>query len=132
MINSKYFGTSLSCCKIHQYFKIRLLAYATIITPFRICFIENPSLGWIITNYLIDILFAVDIGLNFFSVVYDSDFNIIIDRKIMAKRYLQGWFWIDILSITPINLIFKTKNEFAPLCRLARLPKLYRLIKIKV
>lgn len=43
--------------------------------------------------------------------------------------YLKGWFGIDLFTILPISQILNT-TDYGNLARIARLPKLYRLIKI--
>lgn len=44
--------------------------------------------------------------LNFFTTLYDEEKLVeIIDRKIIAKSYLSGWFLIDFLSIVPFEIL---------------------------
>lgn len=50
------------------------------------------------------------------------------DPKIIAKQYLKGWFFVDILSIIPFDIIF-AKN-FSKLTRFMRMGQLYRLIRL--
>ena len=44
-------------------------------------------------------------------------------------HYLRTWFTIDLVAVIPVSLILKT-GSYNSLARLARFPKLYRLIKI--
>lgn len=69
--------------------------------------------------------------------------QIVDDRKVIAKNYLSGWFFIDLIAILPFNLILPlftdpnpnedlsvsstNQNEFI---RITRISKLYKLIKI--
>ena len=55
-------------------------------------------------NYVVDILFLIDIIVIFNSAVYDENLNIIHDRATIAKIYLQGWFFIDLIAIIPFEL----------------------------
>ena len=98
----------------------------------------DKVIGIVITNYIIDILFFFDIIINFNSVIQDTQFNYISDRKEIAKIYLKGWFIVDVVSIFPFDLIISilaqdeegavaSNNE---LVRIARIGKLYKLIKI--
>jgi len=62
-------------------------------------------------NYAIDVLFLVDILINF-NTAYTSDaFDIVDDRKQIAKEYLQGWFTIDVLAIIPFDLLTAFAQE---------------------
>ena len=49
--------------------------------------------------------------------------------KKIAKHYLRTWFAIDLIAVIPVSLILKTGN-YNSLARVARFPKLYRLLKI--
>ena len=52
-------------------------------------------------------MFLIDIILTFFtSVTDDKQVYEITDKWEIAKKYLKGWFWIDVLSILPLDLIF--------------------------
>lgn len=82
-----------------------LLIVTCVITPYRIAFEQNDTVGWIIANYSIDFLFLVDIILNFNTAFYDEDFAIIEDRCTIAKNYATGWLLIDILAIIPFDFI---------------------------
>ena len=83
-----------------------ILLISCITTPFRIAFggIEDP-LEWVIINATIDILFLIDIFVNFFSAYYDAEFQIVEDRKLIAKEYITGWLTIDTLAIIPFELL---------------------------
>ena len=86
-----------------------LVLYFSIVTPFRLAFdvsldpVHNLDL-FVIEN-LLNALFAVDIGLTFFTgYVYSSgliEYNI---RKI-ARRYLRSWFIVDFLSMLPLDIV---------------------------
>ncbi len=104
--------------------------YTTIITPYRISFVDEDPLGWIIVDSLVDLVFFVDIIINFLSAYYNSEDNLIFDRKKIALNYLKGWFFIDLMAVLPISLIMKSSKDYTSLARLARMPRLYRLIRI--
>ena len=99
-------------------------------TPYRIAFIDADSLAWVIVDVCVDVIFALDVAVNFISTYYDSDDNLVTDRKKIASKYLRGWFVIDTVSILPLSHILSIGKDYASLARLARLPRLYRLIKI--
>ena len=43
-----------------------LLIFTSIVTPYRIAFYEVDLIGWQIVDHITDILFAIDIIINFF------------------------------------------------------------------
>ena len=106
-----------------------MLLYTAIVSPFRIAFYDVDSIEWVCVDSFVDFTFTIDIICNFFTAYFDSDDDLILQRSVIAKNYLKGWFLIDLISVFPVNLILETK-DYAALTRIARLPKLYRLIKI--
>lgn len=54
---------------------------------------------------MIDLLFAIDIVVNFFCATQDENFKVIDNRKEIALHYLKGWFIIDALAIFPFELM---------------------------
>jgi hypothetical protein len=104
---------------------------------------ELDEIKWyVMFNYVIDILFAVDILVNFNSAIVDEEFKIIDDRSVVACTYLKGWFLIDLISIVPFELLTNiliesevTDDESVSpkvnqLVRITRISKLYKLVKI--
>ena len=53
------------------------------------------------------------------------------DKKKIAKKYLKGWFWVDLISILPIDVILVSSQSKATiLARFAKIGKLYKLIRM--
>ena len=51
-------------------------------------------------------------------------------RKLIARRYLKGWFTIDLISIVPFELLtVPPQMKMVRLIRLLRLLKLARVLK---
>lgn len=76
-----------------------------------------------------NVIFATDIIICFLSAYEDENEELVHDRWIIAKGYICSWFFIDTISIIPIEEFLETGN-FSSLARIARLPKLYRLIRM--
>lgn len=81
------------------------------------------------TESLIDMFFFSDIVLTFFTAYYDRRDELVRRHKEIALSYLKSWFFLDLFMIIPVSLIFKTA-EFNKIIRLARLSRIYRLLKI--
>lgn len=81
---------------------------------------------------MFDILFFIDIILTFKTAILTEDYNIIDDKKIIARIYLNGWFLIDFLSCIPFGslaalfLSSKASNKV----NMVKLIKLLRIAKI--
>jgi Ion transport protein len=57
-------------------------------------------------NYIIDVAFSVDIFLNFrTTIVNDLTGDEITDSKVIAKSYLKGRFFLDLLATLPFDEI---------------------------
>ena len=116
------------------------LIYVAVFTPFQMAFlaadhdIATPQ-DWPIffaLDRLIDLIFLVDMGINFRSAWYIQDTRMIFfDQKEAIRRYLKGWFALDFLALLPwdaLPLIFKFDSSSG--LRLPKLLKLLRLMKI--
>lgn len=79
-----------------------LLVYTAIFVPFKIAFIEEDPFALVIIEASVDTLFGIDIFINFISAIEDPVTNqVITDHKSIAKNYLKGWFWLDLLACFP-------------------------------
>lgn len=85
--------------------------------PLEIAFTEGGST----VGTVIDILFAIDIFVNFFIAIYQEDDMILVDdHKSIAKNYLGGWFFIDIATVFPLDVLVEA-GSVNNLVRLIRL-----------
>ena len=85
-----------------------LIVYSVIDIPMKVGFdLTNEGAAfWF--NVCIDIIFGIDIILNFFTAferITDVGTEIITDYKEIAHNYFQFWFAIDFVSTVPIDLI---------------------------
>lgn len=109
-----------------------MLILTCIITPLRLAMVpnaEDETLFWKIVLYFIDFCFFVDILIIFNTAIYDQYFCFIEDRKAIAKEYIKGWFFIDLVAILPFDLILSASG-FNGLFRIARITRLYKLVKL--
>ena len=66
--------------------------------PFKIAFIEdNQFPEWDILDYFIDGIFLFDVFINFFAAFLDEFNNLITNPTQIIKKYIKGWFFIDLL-----------------------------------
>ena len=74
------------------------LIFTAIYIPIRIAYLENISTGLLIVEFAVDGIFILDLALNFFSAYYEQDKRLITNNRIIAKRYLKGWFALDLMA----------------------------------
>lgn len=81
-----------------------LLIAVCLVVPVRIAFEEEESGSWLVIYALTDVLFFIDLILNFFTSYTDeTHMREITDHKKIAKKYLLSWFVLDLFSIIPID-----------------------------
>ncbi len=44
--------------------------------------------------------------------------------------YIFGWFFIDLVSVVPFDVIFATSGSFNRVARFTRIGKLYKIIRL--
>lgn len=84
------------------------------------------TIGFIIFNQFIDILFTLDIFLTFRTTYISSKTGIeVSDPKEIAKDYLMGRFWVDFLTIFPFGYI-----SFLDFLRVIGILKVSRVLRL--
>ena len=84
---------------------IVLLLYTALFVPFKIAFIETNSITMVVIEYVVDIIFALDIFVNFISATENTvDNTIIYKHKEIAKNYITSWFILDLIACFPFQL----------------------------
>jgi hypothetical protein len=128
--------------------QILLLAYLSLIIPFRVCFNEHtkPTQAVFWVDAAVDLYFVVDVVFMFRTAFLDKDGEFIYKPPSrVAKNYLFSWFPTDLVSCLPLNylsLVFVDadlvssdqvirSNKALRLFRLFRLLRLLRLARIK-
>ena len=150
-------GRPRSCCcglvdpevpffQFWDIFMIVLLLFTSIVTPFEVAFLNAESVDTLfVINRLVDLGFFMDMTFQFrmpFKTASRATANSsqevmvwVVDRKRIAKRYIQSWFLIDLISILPFDTLglidpsIKKLSVFRIL-RVIRLVKLMRAQKI--
>ncbi|KAH8056558.1 voltage-gated potassium channel [Aureococcus anophagefferens] len=113
------------------------LLFTAIVTPVEVGFTRqlggNPrqwAIWWI--NRIVDLVFIKDIGVQFFVPYVDETRGslVIRSRRLIARHYLRGWFWIDTVSVIPFDLLDGlSKLKIMRLIKLLKLLKLGRVLK---
>lgn len=118
-----------STAKVFYDFYIAIFAIAAVIVlPYRIGFNIPQSWHWLIFDIISELLFLIDIVVNFFTAYERSDFSLNINHKFIALKYLKGWFWIDLASALPLS--FFDGDDRMKLVRLAKVLRLFRFARV--
>ena len=117
-----------------------LLLFTATVTPFEIAFIPtDPDSLMFLINRFVDACFICDMVFNFMLAYEAEDEGMwVISHRLIAKRYLRGWFTIDLLSCIPYTLISMSIKssvdaeaaEFVEQLVILRVVRLLRLIKL--
>ena len=80
-----------------------LLMYTATLVPYRTIFIDNEEKFTFLFFFdmLVDILYSIDLVLNFFMAYEDADKKLETRLKKIANNYLRSWFFLDFLSCIP-------------------------------
>ena len=79
-----------------------LLMYTAIFVPFRIAFVQTDSSSIVVFEQIVDIIFGIDILVNFLSATEDTESNTLIYKhKDIAKKYIKSWFILDLVACFP-------------------------------
>mmetsp|Transcript_21988 Transcript_21988/g.43694 ORF Transcript_21988/g.43694 Transcript_21988/m.43694 type:complete len:834 (+) Transcript_21988:37-2538(+) len=115
--------------KVWDVFVLLLVSWSAMWEPYKAAFIASSNMSAF--EWLIDIIFYVDILVNFYSS-YDAGTGLVTDKKSIAKRYLGSWFWVDILATVEWDLVLAGafNDEQIQFLRLFRLCKVLRLAKL--
>lgn len=97
--------------------------------PVKFSFVEEVYEIWDAFDFALDFLFALDVIFTFFTAYYDDNEILVTDHTKIAIVYLKLWFWLDLISILPLQYIFSL-GDLAIFLRVSKLPKLYKIVKI--
>ncbi|XP_056112699.1 potassium/sodium hyperpolarization-activated cyclic nucleotide-gated channel 1-like [Rhinichthys klamathensis goyatoka] len=60
---------------------------------------------WVAFNVYSDLMFCVDVGLNFRMGIFSEDGQAILDPKLIRKDYFRSWFVPDVVAAFPVDII---------------------------
>jgi len=132
----------LSISVLHPYGKIRLkwdiaitavMIYMIFDIPIQICFnLDVPKQNpWSLVDLGVDVFFMIDILMNF-NTGYIQEEKLVSSRREILKRYLKGWFWMDLTTSIPFDRVLPSANstKFAKLSKVLKIFRVVRLMKL--
>ena len=80
-------------------------------------------------DYIIKLVYVIDMLMCFRKAIFNTDLGIEIrDPKEIARQYVKFYFWIDLISGLPLDLV--TENYYLRLLVLVKIIRLRRLKRI--
>ena len=118
-----------------------LLMYSVFEIPYAISFLPSDcNVSWPeILNLSIDCFFLSDFLVNFFTAFKDDEIgNFEVRLTEIAKHYLKGWMFIDLVSSLPMDRIVCSLQDgnsgnavrFAKIVRIVKVLRILRMIRL--
>ena len=84
-----------------------------------------------VIDYLIDIMFFMDIYLTFHTTFFDAENELVLDKKVIAKKYLSWWFTIDLIATLPFEILgfLWPPHRLVPQLKVIRLVRFTKVLK---
>jgi hypothetical protein len=111
-----------------------LSIWNSITTPIEVAFRPDifEQVDMITSNYVIDGVFLIDIFLNFITSYFNSATgDEVLEHRQIVKHYLQGSFWIDLLSILPFDLILMDIISDRTVLKTFSILKIFRILRLQ-
>ncbi|XP_028253718.1 potassium voltage-gated channel subfamily H member 5-like [Parambassis ranga] len=88
-----------------------LTFYTAIMVPYNVSFkTKQNNLAWLVLDSVVDVIFLIDIVLNFHTTFVGPAGEVISDARLIRMNYLKTWFVIDLLSCLPYDIINAFEN----------------------
>ncbi|XP_065053048.1 potassium voltage-gated channel subfamily H member 6-like isoform X3 [Rhopilema esculentum] len=128
-----------------------MVMYTAIVTPYMAAFVltrktkktvstsdtaEAAAFNYndplVIVDYIVDVMFIVDIFINFRTTFVDVNEEVVSDPCRIAVHYVKGWFLIDLLAAIPFELLIMIMNtdQTTTLIGLLKTARLLRLVRV--
>ena len=126
--------------KLWDWIVVLLVLYIAGLIPFQICFVDkipgyraqNAAFaeGLFVGNVLSDVGFVIDLFINFRTCELTPDGQMIKDARDIARRYVKGWFWVDLVSCVPFHRFMHAYPDTASITSTLKCLKLLRMNRL--
>ena len=124
-----------------------VLVFTALVSPVEVALLDPPqdlaSSGLFWCNRIVDIFFIADMVIQFFLITEadsrssNQEQMLLVTHRAIARKYLRGWFWIDLISILVSGLDFVGAGggdlyrlQSVRVLRCIRLVKIVRLLRM--
>lgn len=109
------------------------IMYTVLVVPWRISFMSDLGALGLTLNGIANVSFVIDTVLHFFTAL-PSDSGLVIDHKLIIRRYLTTWFALDLVTCVPLTTLLRNKVYVSLLVvtplRSLRLLGLLKVVKV--
>eukprot|EP01084_Bolivina_argentea_P011041 20633_1 len=90
-----------------------LLLYTSIETPYSVAFGQTSATRYI--SLCVDVFLICDIFLNYHTAYFDQydNLQLVTNKKYICKRYLSTWFFIDLITCIPFEIVLVDEDYTA-------------------
>lgn len=108
-----------------------VVLWAVIFAPFELAFSWwTPSTAFDVVSRFVDTFCIADMFMTFFIVTIKHG-RLVTKRKAIAKAYMTSWFWCDLLTNIPWDLlIHSSSGKSRKVVKVLKLPKVFRLTRL--
>ncbi|XP_068605843.1 potassium voltage-gated channel subfamily H member 4a [Brachionichthys hirsutus] len=113
--------------------------YVAVAVPYDICFVshdeggERPSIvsqSTIGTDIAVEMLFILDIVLNFRTTYVSQSGQVVYDARSIYLHYCTTWFFVDLIAALPFDLLYAFNITVTSLVHLLKTVRLLRLLRL--
>ena len=110
-----------------------ILAYLLTVLPVQLAFFAFLSRDFMdVSLRILDAVLFADIPVNFLSA-YSRNDEVVSEPRLIARRYISGWFWFDMVAVIPAFLPLSHRaachGGWAPI-RVAQMLRLLKLLRL--
>ncbi|KAG2446601.1 hypothetical protein HYH02_008586, partial [Chlamydomonas schloesseri] len=80
-----------------------MVVWTAVTVPLSVSFGMPHTTPWDVADYIMTVLFGVDLLINFRTAYYNHQGELIRDSSAIAANYMKMWFWIDLVGTVPFD-----------------------------
>ncbi|XP_058260388.1 potassium voltage-gated channel subfamily H member 8 [Hemibagrus wyckioides] len=106
--------------------------YVAVTVPYNVCFIGDEDLtrSTTVSDIAVEILFIIDILLNFRTTYVSTSGQVIFDARQICIHYMTTWLIIDLVAALPFDLLYAFNVSVVSVVHLLKTVRLLRLLRL--
>ncbi|XP_041939568.1 potassium voltage-gated channel subfamily H member 4 isoform X1 [Alosa sapidissima] len=109
--------------------------YVAVTVPYNVCFtayndLETASRSTIVSDIAVEMLFILDIILNFRTTYVSQSGQVVYDSRSICIHYAATWFFVDLVAALPFDLLYAFNITVTSLVHLLKTVRLLRLLRL--
>uniref|UniRef100_A0A8C9RGI3 Voltage-gated delayed rectifier potassium channel KCNH4 n=1 Tax=Scleropages formosus TaxID=113540 RepID=A0A8C9RGI3_SCLFO len=109
--------------------------YVAVTVPYNVCFttyddLETTSRSTIVSDIAVEMLFILDIILNFRTTYVSQSGQVVYDSRSICIHYAATWFFVDLIAALPFDLLYAFNITVTSLVHLLKTVRLLRLLRL--